>query len=296
MFSAGINEVADAIKAASLGSADHEELGLLAELGLLKADQTLNADGRSFDDAWWVYDDKESAEAVMKKALLSLPETQTILQSLHGRGQVPAAGVVHYLARHKLADADEAKPVRVFLALLSKAGIVAYSNKLQTVRTTVPIPDDGGPDPVVRVIDPDRPYSNVRHLREVLRACRDHIWWTEPHFSPKLLEALADEADAERISEIRILTGAEKRDDLRKRGAEEFRRFQKEMEALGIAAEWRIMGGKRDKHDRFVLERSRSWNMPPINTLLKGDYSEISETPNRPPFSDWWADGTDLLS
>jgi hypothetical protein len=296
LISVGIEEVADAVKGVSLGSPIEAQLELLAELGLLKADGKLNADGRTFDDAWWVYGDKEAAEAVMHKALLSLPETQTILQSLHGRGQVPAAGVVHYLARHQLANADDAKAVRVFLAILGKAGIVAYSKKLQTVRTTVPMPDDGGPDPIVRVIDPDRPYSNVRHLREVLRGCRDHIWWTEPHFAPKLLESLADEADAGRISEIRILTGAEKREDLRKRGVEDFKRFQKEMKALGISADWRIMGGKRDKHDRFLLERSRAWNMPPINTLLKGDYSEISETPNRPPFDEWWAQGSDLLS
>jgi hypothetical protein len=36
--------------------------------------------------------------------------------------------------------------------------------------------------------------------------------------------------------------------------------------------------------------------MPPINTLLKGDYSEISETPQPPPFKEWWAVGTDLFS
>ena len=232
----------------------------------------------------------------MQEALLRLPETQTILQSLRGRGQVPVAGVVHFLARHKLVDADEGRPIRAFLAILSKAGIVAYSNKLQMVRLTIPVADDGGPEPVVRVIDPDRPYSNVRHLRELLRSCRDHIWWTEPHFAAKLLEPLTDEADGDRISEIRILTGPESREKLRVRGAHDFKRFKDEMGALGITAEWRIMGGKRDLHDRFILERSRAWNMPPVNTLLKGDYSEISETPNRPPFEEWWARGVDLLS
>jgi hypothetical protein len=296
VISAGIDEVADAIKATSLGSASDAQTELLEKLGFLLADKSLNADGRAFDDAWWVYGDKGAAEPFMQKALLQLPETQTILQSLHGRGQVPAAGVVYYLARHGLADSNDGKPVRVFLGILRAAGIVSYSNKHQTVRVTVPMPDDGGPDPVVRVIDPDRPYSNVRHLRELLRSCRDFIWWTEPHFAPKLLEALTDEADAARITEIQVLTGKEKRDDLHKRGVDEFKRFQKEMGALGITAEWRIMGGKKDKHDRFILERSRAWNMPPINTLLKGDYSEISETPKRPPFDEWWAEGTDLLS
>jgi hypothetical protein len=68
------------------------------------------------------------------------------------------------------------------------------------------------------------------------------------------------------------------------------------MKALGIDAEWRIMDGARDKHDRYIVERTRAWNMPPINTLLKGDYSEISETPQPPPFEEWWAAGMDLFS
>lgn len=288
MISAEIKEVAEAIRAVSLDSAEPEQFDLLESLGLLKSDRTLNADGRAFDDAWWVYDDKPTAEAIMRKALLALPETQTILQSLHGKGKVPAKGVVHYLARHGMIDAGEDKAVRVFLGLLGKSGIVAYSKKLQTVRTTIPLPDEGGPDPVVRVVDPDRPYSNVRHIREVLRSCRDFIWWTEPHFAPKILEPLSDEADAERISEIRILTGGESRLKLLKRGQDDFKRFQEEMNSLGITATWRL-GAKHGRHDRFILERSRTWNLPPINTLLKGDYSEISETPNRPPFDEWWS-------
>jgi len=280
----------------SLGSAGDSDLALLSELGLLKADNTLNAEGREFDEAWWVYEDFERAEAVMKAALLRLPAVQTIMQSLHGRGAVPVRGVVHYLASHGHVEAEETKQVRALLTVLRSAGVVSYSNQKQTVRITVPIPDDGGPEPKVRVVNPERPYTNLRHLREVLRACRDHIWWAEPHFVAKLLEPLTDEAESGRISKIRILTGAAGTDEILDRGKKDFKRFRKEMKALGIEAEWRIMDGARDKHDRFILERTRAWNMPPINTLLKGDYSEISETTQPPPFDEWWAAGTDLFS
>ena len=40
---------------------------------------------------------------------------------------------------------------------------------------------------------------------------------------------------------------------------------------------------KMDWHDRFILGRSQAWNVPPVNTLFKGDYSEASKTPTRPP-------------
>ena len=262
----------------------------------MKADGALNAEGRAFEEAWWVYEDFESAETVWKAALLRLPAVQTLLQSLHGKGPVPVRGVVHYLASHGHVGAGDTRAVRVLLTVLRSAEIVAYSNQKQTVRITVPIPDSGGPEPKVRVVNPDRPYTNLRHLREVLRACRDHIWWAEPHFVAKLLEPLSDEADAGRISEIRILTGAASTVEILDRGTKDFKRFRKEMKALGIDAEWRIMDGARDKHDRFIVERTRAWNMPPINTLLKGDYSEISETPQPPPFEEWWAAGMDLFS
>ena len=44
-----------------------------------------------------------------------------------------------------------------------------------------------------------------------------------------------------------------------------------------------------------VVERARAWNMPPINTLSKGDFSQINET-EPPPFEEWWAAGADLFS
>jgi hypothetical protein len=42
---------------------------------------------------------------------------------------------------------------------------------------------------VVRIVHPERPYSNVRNLREVLRACKDYIWWADPHFAKKGFES-----------------------------------------------------------------------------------------------------------
>jgi hypothetical protein len=261
----------------------------------LKADDALNAEGRAFEEAWWVYREYDAAKVVMKVALLQIPVVQALAQSLHGRGPVPVDGVVHYLASHAYVAPDETKAVRALLTVLGSAGIVSYSVKHQTVRITVPIPDDGGPEPKVRVINPDQPYSNVRHLREVLRSCRDHIWWAEPHFVAKLLEPLSYEADSDRISEIRILTGGAKDDDVLKRGKSDFKRFRSEMKALGIDAKWRIMDGGRDKHDRFIVERTLAWNTPPINTLLKGDFSQINET-EPPPFEEWWAAAKDLFS
>jgi hypothetical protein len=267
---------------------------MLRTLGFLTARDEPNAAARRLYDAAWVYDEGDQVAILHRDALLTLPATQALMQGLHGRGAVSLSGALHFMARHGMADVDQPGPLRGFLAVLNQAGIVAYSKKLQTVRITVPLPD-GGEEfaPVVRVIEPDRPYSNVRHLREILRQCEGYIWWVEAHFSRKGLESLIDEADAERITDIRILSGP---DQVTDKADKDWKRFRAEMASLGIAAEWRVVQKPLPFHDRFIVSRKQAWNVPPINTLYKGDYSEASRTTVRPPFEKWWSDGVPLAT
>ena len=56
------------------------------------------------------------------------------------------------------------------------------------------------------------------------------------------------------------------------------------MRHRGIGVEWRVLQiSDIDWHDRFILGRNEAWNVPPVNTLYKGDYSELTRT-QRPPF------------
>jgi hypothetical protein len=101
---------------------------------------------------------------------------------------------------------------------------------------------------------------------------------------------LTDEADATSISEIRILSGPVQAGD----AANDYKRFRAEMKTLGITAEWRIVQtAERTWHDRFIVTRDKAWNVPPLNTIYKGDYSEFTRT-QRPPFEDWWVKGAPL--
>lgn len=249
--------------------------------------------GEAFDLAWSVYRDRAEAERLLRRAYLQLDETSALMQGLHGRKGVRVDGALHLLARHHLADPDDVSAFRSYLQALNDTGIVAYSKKLQTVRVLAPMPaeDDTTPPPKIRVVERERPFSNVLHLRETLRACRGHIWWADAQFSRKGLEPLLHEADANRISEIRIVSGpARVGPDAEK----DFRRFAEEMTNIGITAEWRVVDkADQDFHDRFIVSKDRAWNVPPIDTLYIGDYSEISET-TAPPFEKWWAKGKKL--
>jgi len=106
----------------------------------------------AFDDAYWVYGDKTTAKEIWESALLGLPVTQALMQGLHGRGPISFAGAHHLLARHRFAAPTDVAGVRALLQTLNAAGIVAYSNKLQSVRVLAPLPEEFAA--VVRVVEP----------------------------------------------------------------------------------------------------------------------------------------------
>src|SRR5690349_1120746 len=99
-------------------------MSLLVSLGLSSEDGALTEAGRAFDDAWWVYREQATADSLWQGALMRQPETQALLQALHGREPVAVEGAVHVLARHGMADAAEPQAVRRFLQTLNAAGIV----------------------------------------------------------------------------------------------------------------------------------------------------------------------------
>jgi len=244
-------------------------------------------------EGYFVYGSPEQATDVHRLALLRQPVTQALIQGLHGRGTIPFDRALHFLARHRLARLDEATSLRSYLTILNKAGIVVWSAKHQTVRVVMELPEPS-PDfePVVRVIDKDRPFSNVMHLRQMLRSCEDYIHWAEPHLPRKALESLVVEADRAKITSIKLVSSPREVDETTKK---DWNRFRTEMQALAITAEWRIAApGTLGLHDRYIVGRRQVWNVPPVNSLHKGDYAEAFASPNRPPFDQWWNAATDL--
>jgi hypothetical protein len=52
----------------------------------------------------------------------------------------------------------------------------------------------------------------------------------------------------------------------------------------GLSADWRVDSREsRDWHDRWIADDKGAWNVPPVNTLFKNDYSEIVPVMERPP-------------
>ncbi len=143
-------------------------------------------------------------------------------------------------------------------------------------------------------ITPEQPFTNEMHIRNVIRQAKSYIYWEDKYFTRRGLEFLAQDLDTEDVNEVRILTGTEQTDhNLRK----EFKKFKEEMENKGVDAEMHIMSKEdiRKIHDRWILDENRAFNIPSINTIGRGQHTEITETSSRPSFDEWWAKSTDII-
>jgi hypothetical protein len=138
------------------------------------------------------------------------------------------------------------------------------------------------------MVSPKTPYLNVVRLRRILRPLKGVVWWADPHFGARAMEELAEELDTAAVSEVRILSG-DADNVVSTRSMKDYGRFRAELANKAVSVEWRVDGrASRDWHDRWVADDTTIWNVPPINTLFKNDYSEISPASERPPLEEWW--------
>jgi hypothetical protein len=264
---------------------------LLARCGLLESDE-LSEPGRSlFKLAWVLRRDKDANEA-LGQAMRRLTPLQVIEQELRGLGPVPEQGVLELLRHHRaVPEGTTIDDMRSTFRWLSSVGVVAYSTKLKSVRSLAPAPDAalaGEVAAIAAMVSPRTPFLNVVRLRRIIRTLKGVVWWADPHFHSRALEELAEELEAGAVTDLRILSGVAE-NVITDRSLKDFRRFQTEMSGKGVNAEWRMdTRGSRDWHDRWIADDRTAWNVPPINTLFKNDYSEMLPAVERPPLQTWW--------
>lgn len=304
----GLADARAAVKRATTSRSTANDQAILVMLGFGLQTPTeegdallfsVTAEGDAFDLALNVHRETEEALRLFRDAYERMEYTQLLVQSLHGKGPIPVGGGLHLLQRHGVDTELPTTAFRKLLSVLNSLDIVAYSKKDQTFRITAQVQsgveDDQEIDLGLRVVDKDRPYSNRKHLRDVLSECKGHIWWVDPHFDKAGLDPLSEVADVTRIAEIRILTGA-KPSPTDARNA--YLPFKSEMEALGIKVEIRHIA-KPDLalHDRFIIGENLAWNVPPLAVVTgKGSYSQFTRIDTPPPFAAWWDKGSPIDS
>lgn len=144
-----------------------------------------------------------------------------------------------------------------------------------------------------RLISPDKPYSNLLHIRKTIEECADFIDWFDPYFTKNGFDVLL-EAENESIKRIRILSGIKQTNE---RLRNHFQRFRDELNKKSINVEFRILMGRsiEEIHDRWMISSNKKFNVPSLNTIYRGQWSEIKETSNNFPFEKYWNEGKDLI-
>lgn len=266
--------------------------GILIRSGLL-SNAGLTDTGRALFKVAWVIRHTNEAERMLGQALRVLTPLQVIDQELRGLGPVPEAGILDLLRQHGAVQPNATvEQLRPTFRWLSSTGVLAYSQKLKTIRSLAPAPDvalAGEIQSMAAMISPKSPYLNLVRLRRILRRLTGVVWWADPHFGTRGLEELAEELDPATVHELRILSG-DADNVVSPKSLRDYKRFREELGGKGITVEWRVDGkANRNWHDRWIADKSQIWNVPPINTLLRNDYSEITPASDRPPFLEWWA-------
>jgi len=134
----------------------------------------------------------------------------------------------------------------------------------------------------------DTPYSTVLNLRQILRACKGYIYWIDKNFAKRALEELFNEADVNKISTIKILAAkGDKVEELHS----DFERFRNELLKGGITAELRIIIDRKtfdSMHGRWIVSENLCYKVPPVGSIFQNQFDEMTLTPIRPEFEEWW--------
>jgi hypothetical protein len=91
---------------------------------------------------------------------------------------------------------------------------------------------------------------------------------------PKALELLAEELDLNHVSEVLLLSGPA---NITPRVQSRFERFSTELDHTGVRSEWHVLPAEaaRDLHARVLFDEESIWELPPLNSLLKGTVDSI---------------------
>jgi len=280
----------EAVRSLSRGEKMSDQAGyVLSRLGLQDGGDLTDA-GLALFRLAWVHRHSKDADQALGQALRQLTPLQVIEQELKGLGPVPEEGVLDLLLQHRAVPGGTTmQQLRPLFFWMNRVGVLAHSTKFKTVRSLMRDPDAALPGEVVNLaamISPKTPFSNLVRLRRILRLMTGVVWWADPHFGARALEELVEELDVAKVTEIRLISGNAP-GVVSEKSKKDLSRFVGEMGQRGIPVGWRV-DNDRDWHDRWLADDKAVWNVPPVNTLFKNDYSEILPAAERPPLQLWW--------
>jgi hypothetical protein len=150
------------------------------------------------------------------------------------------------------------------------------------------------------LISPDSPFSNKIAFINTLKSCSEHIYWVDKYFSQMGLELLSKSVEQGKVKDIKIIMAIDKVDD---KFRDLFKDFKEEILNKKITCELRVITDTKKKaliHDRFIISKYDSYNIPSPDIIARGQLSEISKSQNKvklnEEFNKLWKDSKDIIA
>ena len=241
----------------------------------------LTSRGKEYYSQKFIKNDGIEAGKVLSEALKLHPAIIVISQILSGSKNIKRINIYNLLKHHNF-DFDFSKEVELnnFLEILKFGNIISYNKNTRYVK--VLWQQEAESLSAHQFISPDTPFSNIKRLKDIIKSLKGTVYWIDKHFDKKAFEILVDCVDASKISNFIIISGEANKTQS---AVNEFLKLKGELYNKGTNIEWKIITDQNilsSFHDRWLCDSKDAWNIPPVNSIFKGQESEMLRTSNKP--------------
>ncbi len=281
----------------TLSKDNKRELLFLQKIGFLDNNFNLTEIGLNYYTKKNIQNEKKQAAEIFHTQLINYKPIRFLCELLWGKKDLTKENIYRALLIFEfIKNKIPIEEISGFIMILNQFGILSYSKKMNKIVIKYN-PSTEKPDRDEKIISPDTPFTNLIHIREIIRESIDYFYWFDKHFGRKGLEVLIDEIDGSKVSSIKILMSINANENFSKLHRD-FKLFQKELENKGISASCRVIIDKdviNRLHGRWIISKTYSYNVSPVNSLFMGQYEILAKQKTKPNFQEWWDKGLDLL-
>lgn len=237
--------------------------------------------GKSYYTEKHVKNNETEAKVILGESLKLHPAIILISQILSGSKNIKRVNVYNLLKHHNFSlNFQKEVELNNFLEILKLGEVISYNKNTRDVK--VLWKQDIETLSSYQFISPEAPYSNIKRLKDVIKSLNGTVYWIDKHFDKKAFDILLDSLDAAKIIHFIIISGDANKTQS---AVSDFIRFKNELQNKGINIEWKIITDPNVLsrfHDRWLCDSNVAWNIPPVNSILKGQESEMLKTSNKP--------------
>jgi hypothetical protein len=145
-----------------------------------------------------------------------------------------------------------------------------------------------------KLLSPGKPFSNKKAVRDIISCCTKYIYWIDKYFSKAGLDWLSESVNIDKVKKIRILMLPDK---VNNKFVSLYKDLVKELKTSKVNFEIRGIVDKKISssiHDRWIISENLCYNVPSTDTVARGQYTEIRQSNNLPPFDKWWRKSKDI--